>query len=104
MEPEAPPRLSTTNVCPICCPSWAARIRATWSTDPPGGNTAMISTGCEGQAGCCAWAASAARATQAETKRARTVVDRVMGRILRAADASTEEKGVRYLSATGKGI
>src|SRR5215212_3963923 len=48
MEPEAPVRFSTTNCWPSCAPSCAAKMRATWSTDPPGGNGAMIRTGFAG--------------------------------------------------------
>ncbi len=38
--PEAPPLFSTTTVWPSCCCSGALRMRATWSTEPPAGNTA----------------------------------------------------------------
>ena len=59
IEPDAPPLLSTTTVWPSrCCSGWL-RMRATWSTEPPGGNTATRWIGCFwGQA--CAWAAGAA--------------------------------------------
>src|SRR6185295_18139408 len=49
IDPDAPPRLSTMNCWPVCVVSCAANTRATWSTDPPGGNTEMIFTGFAGQ-------------------------------------------------------
>ena len=50
IEPDAPPRFSTMNCWPSCCVRCAAKMRATWSTEPPGGNTAMILTGFDGHA------------------------------------------------------
>ncbi len=61
IEPEAPPLLSTTTLCPSCFCRGSARMRATWSTEPPGGNTATSLIGClPGQA----WAQAAGAAAR----------------------------------------
>src|SRR5258706_1205475 len=52
MEPEAPPRFSTMTGWPSCFVSCAARMRATWSTDPPGGKTAISLIGFTGHKFC----------------------------------------------------
>ena len=66
IEPDAPPRLSTMNCCPVCKLSCCARTRATWSTDPPGGNTAIILTGLMGHP--CGQTSGASKKMQAATK------------------------------------
>src|SRR5258705_13970313 len=52
MEPDAPPRFSTMTGWPSCFVSCAARMRATWSTDPPGGKTAISLIGFTGHKFC----------------------------------------------------
>src|SRR5687767_9906266 len=73
MEPDAPTLFSTMNCCPVCCVSWAAKTRATWSTEPPGGNTAMIFTGLAGHA--CATAATGNAPSTAARAAARQPLD-----------------------------
>ena len=51
------------NCWPSAVVSWAARMRATWSVEPPGGKPTMNFTVFEGQA--CAWAKGADRAARA---------------------------------------
>jgi hypothetical protein len=46
MTPDAPPLFSTMMLCPSCCDNTGAMMRATWSTEPPGGNTAINLMGC----------------------------------------------------------
>jgi hypothetical protein len=46
MTPDAPPLFSTMTLCPSCCDNTGAMIRATWSTEPPGGKTATNLMGC----------------------------------------------------------
>ncbi|HEX7466614.1 MAG TPA: hypothetical protein VF309_08230, partial [Usitatibacter sp.] len=45
------------------------KMRATWSTEPPGGNTAMILTGLFGHAPC-EWAASGTNQSKAQANAA----------------------------------
>ena len=54
IEPEAPGRFSTMNCWPSAVVSSAARMRATWSVEPPGGKPTMNFTVFDGQAW--AWA------------------------------------------------
>ena len=58
-------------VCPRRCCSTGARMRATWSTEPPGGNTATSLIGCLlGQAWAAAGPAQVASAKVARPSRA----------------------------------
>src|SRR5688572_17144712 len=45
IEPEAPPRLSTTTDTPSDCCRWGCSSRATWSVVAPGGKGTMIRIG-----------------------------------------------------------
>ena len=73
IEPEAPGRFSTMNCWPSAVVSWAARMRATWSVEPPGGKPTMNFTVFEGQAW--AWANGAATARRSAAASAGRVRD-----------------------------
>src|SRR5438552_263680 len=60
---------------PSCCVSCAANTRATWSTDPPGGKTAISLMGLAGQAPC-AKAAGAARSSVITRHAKRVAINR----------------------------
>src|SRR5205809_934396 len=65
------------NDWPVWTVSWFARMRATWSTEPPAGKTAISLTGFDGQV-----CAIAAGATAAASAKVRATQARIMGMTL----------------------